>query len=338
MRHNKMNVAIVGLGYWGPNLLRTFNENKNFKVKYACDVLDRNIDKLKNKYPLVAFTKAYSDLLSDPDIDLICIATPPETHYKLASQALTNGKHVFIEKPMTTSVEDGEKLIMLAEECGKLIFVDHTFVYSSPVKKIRELIANNSLGEPLYFDSERINLGLLQEHINVIWDLAPHDFSILMNIFPDKKPLSLLAIGSKQIHKKVEDMAYIVIRYPDDFVAHVHVSWLSPVKMRQTIIGGKNKMILYDDMSVSEKIKIYECGIDIPFNEETSFKPIYRSGDITVPKLSSDEPLAVEAEHVYQCIIGKETPMVGGREGLEVVRLLEACTTSMRENRTVNLK
>ncbi|OGZ32149.1 MAG: hypothetical protein A2V69_00025 [Candidatus Portnoybacteria bacterium RBG_13_40_8] len=330
-------VAIVGLGYWGPNLLRVFSSNKECFVKYGCDLLDKNIDKIKNKYPSVIFTKDYESILNDKSVDLVCIATPPETHFKIAEDALQKRKHILIEKPMTVSVETGEQLINLAKEKNRLIMVDHTFVFSPPVIKMKELIENNELGKPLYFDSERINLGLLQEKINVIWDLAPHDFSILTYLFPNFKPNSLTAVGSKQIHSNQEDMAHVTIKYNNQFVAHAHVSWLSPVKMRKMIISGDNKMILYDDMSLNEKIRVYTRGIDIDFSKETPFNPIYRSGDILIPKISDVEPLGLEVEHVVNCIKGKEKPKVDGKAGLAVVKLLRACDESMKSNKEVKV-
>jgi predicted dehydrogenase len=329
--------GIIGLGYWGPNLLRAFSESKDCKVKYACDLLDNNIAKLRNKYHSVTFTKNYTDLLKDKEVDIICIATPPETHFKIAYQAIEAGKHVLIEKPMTTRSEDAQKLIALAAKKKKLIFVDHTFCFSPPVIKIKELLGIKEIGEPLYFDSERINLGLIQEKVNVVWDLAVHDFSILTFLFPELKPTEVIAIGSKHVQKKNEEMAHIMIKFNTPFVGHIHVSWLSPVKMRQTIIGGNRKMIMYDDTSVFEKIKIYEKGVDVNFSEETSFKPIYRSGDIIIPKLTDDEPLANEVKHIVSCIEKKEKPRVDGLAGLAVVKLLEACDESMKNNRGVKL-
>lgn len=332
-----VNTAIIGLGYWGPNVLRALSMNKKCKVKYACDLLDSSIEKFKKAYPLINFTKNYLDIINEPGIELVCIATPPETHFELAKESLNHGKHVFIMKPMTTNSKDGQALIDLANDAGKLIMVDHTFIFSPPVRKIKELIDKGDIGKPLYFDSERINLGLLQERINVVWDLAPHDFSILTYCFQGLKPKYLFAVGSKHVHSRNEDMAHITIAYENELVAHVHVSWLSPVKMRKTIIGGTKKMILYDDVSVTEKIKVYERGIDVNFDEQTPFKPIYRSGDIWIPNLSSEEPLAAEVEHVLNCVRGKEKPIVDGKAGLAIVKLLEACDASISQNRKIDL-
>jgi len=330
-------VGIIGLGYWGPNLVRTFNENKDCGLKYACDLIDSNIAKLKGKYPLITFTKRHLDLLEDDEVDLVCIATPPESHFKLAFEALSAGKNVLIEKPMTTNSADAEKLIVLAEKKKKLIFVDHTFCFSPSVIKIKELLDRKEIGEPLYFDSERINLGLIQEKVNVAWDLAVHDFSILTFLFPELKPTALIAIGSKHIHNRNEEMAHVMIKFNTSFVVHIHVSWLSPVKMRQIIIGGNKKMVLFDDISITEKIRIYEKGVDVNFSEETPFKPIYRSGDILIPKLADDEPLASEVRHIVNCIRGHDNPRVDGKAGLAVVKLLEACDSSMKENQQILL-
>jgi|Deesub1362A_J573_1020465.scaffolds.fasta_scaffold00073_58 predicted dehydrogenase len=331
-------VGIIGLGYWGPNLLRNFQANSRSVVKYSCDILEENIQKVKDSYPFVTFTKDYLDILKDKEVDLVCIATPPETHFQLAKNALRYGKHVLIEKPMTTNTREGKKLIELAEKAGKLLLVDHTFVFSPPVRKLKELIDGGELGEVLYFDSERVNLGLLQKNINVIWDLAPHDFSMLIYLFPNLKPVSLVAVGSKHVHARHEDMAHIMLRYENDFVAHIHVSWLSPVKIRKTVISGNKKMVWYDDAHTSEKIKIYDKGIDVDLSKESPFFPTYRSGDILIPKLENREPLSIEVEHVVNCVMGIEEPLMDGYAGLKIVRLLEACDKSLRAKKEVLLK
>ncbi|WP_456374729.1 Gfo/Idh/MocA family protein [Methanocaldococcus sp.] len=329
-----VNVAVIGLGYWGPNLVRNFESLENARVVYACDLIDKNLAKIKRNYPNIILTKNYKEILKNKEIDLVCIATPPNTHYKIAKDCLESGKNVLIEKPMTTSVEEGLKLIDIANDYDLKIFVDHTFVFSPPVMKIKEII--NYLGKPLYFDSERINLGLLQKDVNVIWDLAPHDFSILSYLF-DLKPISLIAIGSKLKHPYLEDLAHIMIKYENNFIAHIHVSWLSPIKVRKIIIGGEKKMILYDDTNFFEKIKLYDKGVDIDLSKEDVFFPTYRSGDIYVPKIENKEPLKIEAEHIVDCLLHNKKPLVDGYAGLNVVKLLEACDKSLKEGKEVEL-
>jgi predicted dehydrogenase len=330
-----INVGVIGLGYWGPNLVRNFYTNINSSVNYCCDLLDENIEKTKEKFPTASFTKDHFDILGDNEIDLICIATPPETHFRLARDALEHGKHVLVEKPMTTTVKEGKKLIEIANKAEKLLMVDHTFVFSPPVIKIKGLIGN--IGDPLYFDSERVNLGLLQKDVNVIWDLAPHDFSILTYLFPGLVPKSLQVTASRQVHPKYEDIAHILIEYENGFSAHIHVSWLSPVKIRKTIIGGNKKMIWYDDVDPFEKVKLYDSGIDMEVLDESPFFPSYRKGDILIPKLENKEPLSNEVENVVGSILGKVKPIVDGNEGLKVVKLLEACDRSLKNKKRIKI-
>jgi len=334
MNNNKVKVAVIGLGYWGPNLVRNFESLETARVVYVCDLIDENLTKIKRDYPNIATTKDYKEILKDNEINLVCIATPPSTHYKIAKDCLTVRKNVLIEKPMTTTVEDGLKLIDIATNYDLKIFVDHTFVFSPPVIKMKKVI--NDLGKTLYFDSERINLGLLQKDVNVIWDLAPHDFSILTYLF-DLEPISLNAVGSKLKHPYFEDLAHIMIRYDNDFIAHIHVSWLSPIKVRKIIIGGDKKMILYDDTNFFEKVKIYDKRVDIDLSKEDVFFPTYRSGDIYVPKIENKEPLKIEAEHIVECLLHNKKPMVDGYSGLKVVKLLEACNKSIKEKKEVGL-
>ncbi len=326
-------VAVIGLGYWGPNLVRNFEAIDNAKVVYACDLVEENLNKIRRSYSSIKLTKDYREILKE-NIDLVCIATPPATHYEIAKDCLESGKHVLIEKPMTTSTDEALELIDIANDHGLKIFVDHTFVFSPPVIKIKELIKD--IGKPLYFDSERINLGLLQKDVNVIWDLAPHDFSILTYLF-DFEPERLIAIGSKLRHPYYEDLAHIMVKYDNGFIAHVHVSWLSPVKIRKTIIAGDRKMILYDDTNFFEKVKVYDKGVDIDLSKESPFFPTYRSGDIYVPKIENKEPLRIEAEHVVDCLLNNKKPKVDGYAGLKVVELLEACDKSLKEAKEVEL-
>lgn len=330
-------IGIVGLGYWGPNLLRNFSAVEDCEVAYGCDLNEQLLEKFRPQYPGTTFTTDYNELMNDDSLDAVAIATPVFAHYPLAKQALEHGKHVLVEKPMASTVAECEELIALAKEKGVQILVDHTFLYTGAVKKIKELVESGELGEMHYFDSERINLGLLQSDVNVIWDLAPHDLSIMNYVFAGMKPVSVFAEGSGHVQNKLEEMAHLTVNYDTGVAAHIHVSWLSPIKMRKTLIAGDKKMILYDDIEVTEKVKVYDKGVDLDLSEETSSSPIYRSGDIFVPKLDEKEALFEEAQHFIAVISGKEEPLVNGEAGLEVVRILEASNQSLEEGRKIEL-
>lgn len=329
-------VGVIGLGYWGPNLLRNFCQTRSCQAKYGCDLDSNILQKFTFQYPLVTFTDNYEDLLQDPELEAIAIATPTSTHFDLAKLALEHGKHVLVAKPLAQLVEECRLLIKLAEKTKLVLAVDHTFLFSGAVRKIKELIQNHELGDIYYFDSERINLGLIQQDANVIWDLAPHDLSILNYILAERQPIKVFAVGSKHINSKVEEMAHITIWFDGGLVGHIHVSWLSPVKLRKTLIGGSEKMLIYNDLEPHEKVRIYDKGAYL--NEVTPFEPAYRSGDVYIPKLDTTEPLKKEIEHFINCIEGKEKPLVGGPAGLAVVEVLAACDRSLRKGKAVDLR
>ncbi len=322
-------VGVAGLGYWGPNLVRNFSKIPGVQVVYGCDFIEKNLQKITASFPFVKPTKNYRDMLQDRQVDLVAIATPVSTHYKLAKDALLAGKHVLVEKPMTRTSAEGRELIKLAGKKHRTIYVDHTFVYSAAVQKIKEILSNNRLGDVYYYDSTRINLGLLQNDSNVIWDLAPHDLSILNFLF-GRKPISVQAFGSSHVEKKKEETAHIFIRYPGNMTAHIHVSWLSPVKIRTILIGCSKKMIVYDDIKPSEKVSIYDKSINVPKGEVTPFAPAYRSGDVVIPHLEQTESLYVELDHFIDCIRTGKRPLTGGDEGLQVVQLLEATDKALK--------
>jgi predicted dehydrogenase len=330
-----VNVGIVGLGYWGPNLLRNFSLAKQCKVKYGCDLSDALLKKFSQQYHFVKFVNDYQILLDDKELDAVLIATPVSTHFPLAKLALEHGKHVLVEKPMATNTKECNQLIELAKKNNRTLLVDHTFLYTGAVRKIKELINKNELGKLTYFDSERINLGLIQSDSNVIWDLAPHDIAIMNYLFEGHIPESVFAIGTRHVNNKFEEMAHVTVKYSSGLVGHLHVSWLSPVKIRKILVGGDKKMILYNDIEPSEKIRIYDKGVYC--DEITSFKPAYRSGDVLIPTLDNSEALLVEANHFVQCVLGKEKPISDGKSGLEVVRILEACDESLKTGRIVKL-
>lgn len=334
----KITVGIVGVGYWGGNLTRVFHSTGRSSVKYVADLSEKNLNKIKKLYLSVDMIHNYSDILKDKQVDLVCVATPPETHFEIARKCIEAKKNILIEKPMSKTVKEAEILIALAKKNRVKIFVDHTFAFSAPVRKIKKSIEENKIGKLLYFDSERINLGLLQKDINVIWDLAPHDFSIFNYLFPRLRPLSVQVFASRHKHPYLEDIAHVMVRYEEDFIMHVHVSWLSPVKTRKIIISGDKGMIWYDDIHPFEKVKIYDKGVHVNFDKETAFFPIYREGDIITPKLDNYEPLSLEAEHIIDCLLGKDKPLVDGYEGLKVVRLLEACNEALFKRKEVKWK
>ncbi len=332
-----INIAVVGLGYWGPNLLRNFSQLEGCTVKYGCDLNKSRLEKYRLEYSKTAFTENYEEVVNDVEVNLVAISTPVCSHYELAKKALIAGKNVFIEKPMASTVSKCQELIKIAEERNLFVIVDHTFLFTGAVEKIRNLIDAGELGDLYYFDSERINLGLIQKDINVIWDLAPHDISIMNYVFHKIKAVSVFATGTKHLNQKVQEMAHLTINFENGLVGHIHVSWLSPVKIRKILIGGNKKMLYYNDLEPSEKIKIYDKGVDFDFKSITPQQPAYRSGDIYIPKLSESEALKKEAIHVINCIAGKEKPLVSGQDGLDVVRILEACDRSLKEGRFVEL-
>ncbi|MBI4122976.1 MAG: Gfo/Idh/MocA family oxidoreductase [Parcubacteria group bacterium] len=328
-------IGVVGLGYWGPNLLRNFSQLEGCEVAYGCDIKKDVFRKLAVQYPSTKFTVSYEDILQDDTVQAVAIATPLSTHYELAKTALERGKHVLLEKPMASSVVQCQELIDLAESKGLILMIDHTFVYTGAVKKIKELM--QELGDIYYFDSERINFGLIQHDASVLWDLAAHDFSILRFLFGDVRPKAVFAQGTRHLSSHGEEMAHVTLEMESGIVAHVHASWLSPLKIRKILIGGSRKMILYDDLEPSEKVKVYDKGISLNLQNITPFNPLYRVGDIVIPKLDTTEALSVETQHFIDCIRSGAEPQTPGREGLEVVRMLEACDQSMKEGKKVLL-
>jgi len=325
-------VGIIGCGYWGPNLIRNFNDNQHTEIKYACDLSHERIDRIRLRYPFVRTTTDYKELLKDKDIHAVAIATPVFTHYKLVREALEAGKHVLVEKPLTSSVKEAERLVSIASRKKLILLVDHTFIYTGAIRKVKEFIATGELGEIYYFDSVRINLGLLQHDVNVIWDLAPHDISI-MDFIVEEKPKSVVATGSSHTPHGIEDVAYITVKFMNNLIAHFHVNWLSPVKIRKIIIGGSKKMVVFDDLDPAEKVKIYDKGIKLSKSDKNSIYQSliqYRTGDIYTPNIDSTEALKAEIEHFADCIKNEKTPITDGEAGLRVVRILEAANKSLK--------
>lgn len=325
--------GIIGYGYWGPNILRNFQENPDINVDKVCDLSEKRLKTVKEKYPSVTTTKNAEEVFSDKNIDLVCVITPVFSHYQLAKQALLNGKHVFVEKPITVSSDQAKELIDIAEKKNLVIMVDHTFLFDSSVRKIKELVENDTLGDLLYYDSVRINLGKFQHDVNVILDLAPHDISILNYIAKDIKPISVNAIGSKHLLDGVEDVAYLHVKFENNLMASFHVNWLSPVKIRQTIFAGDKKMLVWNDLNSDEKIKIYDKGVNVESKKGVYDLLVnYRSGDMWSPQINKIEALKTETEHLVDCINNGKKPISDAIEGLKVVRILEAAQKSLNND------
>lgn len=325
-------MGVIGYGYWGPNIVRNLNLTEGIEVTV---ISDKNPDALKRAermYPDISITTDHSNITASPDIDAVAIVTPVFAHYALAKEALTNGKHVFIEKPFTSTVKEAEELIELAEKKNLKIMVDHTFLFTGAVSKIKELVSENALGELYYYDSTRVNLGLFQHDINVIWDLAPHDLSIMDYILPDE-PVAITANGVDHFGRDLENIAYIMVYFNNNMVAHFNVNWLSPVKIRKTLIGGEKKMLVWDDLEADEKIKVYDKGVNIE-NREGVYNMLvdYRSGDMYAPKVDHKEALKLEAEYFLECVTKNKTPINDGHAGLRIVKLLEASNKSIKNS------
>ncbi|MDT7603070.1 MAG: hypothetical protein QOF61_1067 [Acidobacteriota bacterium] len=334
-------VGVIGCGYWGPNLIRNFVENEASRLAWVCDTDERRLAEIARRYPSARATPDYRELLADPDLDAVVIVTPVATHYPFAKEALAAGKHVLIEKPLTKCAREAEELIRLAKERGRTLMVDHTFVYTGAVRKIKEIVAGGELGELLYFDSTRINLGLFQDDINVVWDLAPHDLSI-MDYLLDRTPSGVTATGSCHVKPGIENIAYVMLHFDDEFIAHFHFNWLSPVKIRRTLIAGSRKMIVYDDIEPIEKVRVYDKGVTTTngagggdFDEkEAAYSTLvsYRTGDVWVPKLDGTEALRHVCAEFLEAIRERRRPLTDGAAGLRVVRLLEAAQESISES------
>lgn len=334
-------VGVIGYGYWGPNLARNFMEVPGATVKVVCDTDEKACARAAARVPTARTVTAADELIHDPEVDAVVVTTPVSSHYELAAQALEAGKHVFVTKPMTATVDEAQRLVDLAKKSPGVLMVDHTFVYTGAVRKMKELIAQGVIGDVLYYDSVRVNLGLFQTDVNVIWDLAPHDASIIEHLI-DVQPVAVSAHGMRHVPGQHENIAYVTLFYPGKLIAHLHVNWLSPVKVRQTLIGGSRKMIVYDDMESSEKIKVYDRGVELTEVESApekihQLRVGYRAGDMFAPRVETVEALRVEATHFVECVEQGGRPMTDAESGLRVVKVLEAATQSMAEKRVIEL-
>jgi predicted dehydrogenase len=326
-----INIGIIGYGYWGPNLVRNFSEIPGVNIKTVSDFKPELLAKVQARYPKINITRDCRDIFTDPQIDAVAIATPVSTHFDLALAALQAGKHVLVEKPMTVSSEQAIRLIDEAEKRNLVLMVDHTFVYTGAVRKMRDLVVSKTLGDIYYYDSVRVNLGLFQHDVNVIWDLAVHDLSIMNYVLPSQ-PYAVSATGVSHVPGEPENIAYLTLFFQSNLIAHIHVNWLAPVKVRRTLIGGSEKMIVFDDLEPSEKLKIYDKGITVNGNTESLYQMLigYRTGDMWSPKLDMTEALRLEGLHFIDCITKGERPITDGEAGLRVVKILEAATQSMK--------
>jgi predicted dehydrogenase len=324
-----LKIGVIGYGYWGPNIVRNFHRGPDSTVAMVCDKSPRMLERVNQAYPDIETTTDATAVINSLDIDAVAVVTPVWTHYELAKRALLNGKHLFIEKPFTCSVDQADELIELAEQKNRVIMVDHTFLFTGAVKKIRQFIDDGILGKLYYYDSTRVNLGLFQHDINVLWDLAPHDLSI-MDYLIDAKAEAISATGQKHLNGH-EDVAYMTVYFPNKVIAHINVNWLSPVKVRTTLIGGENRMLVWNDLEADEKIRLYDKGVKIQ-NSSNVYDLLvsYRSGDMWAPQVERIEALEAEASHFVDCVKNDKKPANDGHAGRRVVQMLQAASQSVQ--------
>ncbi len=323
-------IGVIGYGYWGPQVVRNFHSLEGCEVAVVCDKSAEALRRVKQVHPCMQVTSDISEALTRTTIDAVAVVTPVWTHFELAKAALENGKHIFVEKPFTSTAAQAEELIELAEKKNLRIMVDHTFLFTGAVKKIRQLVDEGALGKLYYYDSTRVNLGLFQHDVNVVWDLAPHDLSIMDYLIKDKVE-AIAATGEKHINGN-EDIAFITVYFENNIIAHINVNWLSPVKVRTTLIGGEKRMLVWNDLEADEKVKVYDKGVQITSREGVyDLLVSYRSGDMWAPRLAQTEALKVECGYFIDCIENGTTPLNDGRAGLRVVKMLEAANQSIKE-------
>jgi predicted dehydrogenase len=327
---NKLNMGVIGCGYWGPNLVRNYISIPEAEVVAIADLRDERLEHMRRLYPQIETTKDYTDFFS-MGLDAVVVATPPATHFRLAKNCLEHGLHTFVEKPLTLNSRDAEELIDQAQAKGLTLMVGHTFEYNPAVRKVKEIVESGELGKIYYINAMRLNLGLFQPNMNVLWDLAPHDLSILLFILGED-PIRVSASGGDCIFRGKHDVAYLHLVFPDNILAHIHISWLDPCKVRRYTIVGSHKMLVYDDVESLEKIKIYDKGVEAPPYTDTfeEFRCNYRYGDVIIPYVPFTEPLRIESQHFIDCIMKRcDKPLSSGLEGLKVVRILETAQHSL---------
>lgn len=326
-----LRVGVAGCGYWGPKLVRNFQTLDGCEVRRICDLDAQRVEAVRKVYPTIGAAESFEELLADPEVDAVVICTPVHTHFPLARAALEAGKHVLVEKPLTGSVATAETLVELAEARGLVLQVDHTFVYGGAVRKVREIVESGDIGDLLYLDFVRVNLGLFQDDVNVLWDLGPHDLSILTHLV-HRRPRWVSAAGSAH-YGELEDQVYVTLQYEGALMAHLHLNWLAPVKVRSTLIGGTHRMIVYDDLEPSEKVRVYEKGVMVAGDAGTRERALvdYRMGDMFAPHIEKTEPLARVCDSFRNGVENGARPLTDGRAGLEVVRMLEAAQESLHK-------
>lgn len=331
-----LRLGVIGYGYWGPNVVRNFLGHHDCKIVTVCDTSPAALARVMAAHPGIGVTTNPDSVLLATDIDAVAIVTPVSYHYELAKKALENGKHVFVEKPFTATSSEAEELIELADRLGLQIMVDHTFLFTGVVRKIKQLIDEGTLGRLYYYDSTRVNLGLFQHDVNVLWDLAPHDLSI-MDYLIGVEPELVVATGGAHVNN-LENIAYLTVYFPDNVLAHINVNWLSPVKMRTTLVGGQKRMLVWNDLDLAEKLRVYDKGADIK-NETGVHAALvsYRTGDMHAPKIEEAEALKVETRYFLDCIMNKTRPINDGIAGLRVVRILEAAEQSLNQHKEIVL-
>ncbi len=333
--NKSLNIGVVGCGYWGPNLIRNFSQTPNCVLKTLCDTSRSRLGHMRRLYPTAGITERFEDLLEDPELGAIVVATPVRFHYPMAKAALEAGKHIFIEKPLARTEAEAEELVALAEQKGLVLMVGHTFLFSPAVRRMKEIVDAGDIGDVQYIAARRLNLGLFQKDINVAWDLAPHDISILLHLL-DERPVSVSCQGSSHVTRGIEDVTMMYLTFAKNRCAFVHNSWLDPKKVRQMTVVGSQRMIVYDDTEPLEKLKIYDARVEVPPHYDTfaEFTYSYHYGDAYVPYIKQDEPLKLECQHFVECVRDGSLPLTNGWLGLEVVRILEAATQSLRQHGT----
>ncbi|MGB9595541.1 MAG: Gfo/Idh/MocA family protein [Candidatus Poribacteria bacterium] len=329
-RVNEATLGMVGIGYWGPNLLRNFTQLDNCWMKACCDIDEKSLKSVQSQYPEIKTTKKYSDLIDDPEIQAIVIAVPAIKHYEFAKLAIQNNKHVFVEKPLTLNVSDAEDLVRLSKEKNVKLMVGHLMEYHPAIEKLKQMVQNNELGEIYYIYSQRVNLGRIRKDENALWSLAPHDISIIMYLL-ESEPLIVSAIGKSYIQDDIEDVAFLNMTFPNNIMAHVQLSWLDPHKIRMTTIVGSKKMVVFDDMDTTEMVKVYDKGIENTVSPGSFGESlVLRFGDITIPYIKMVEPLRLECQHFIDCIINDKQPRSDGVDGLKVVKVLNSAQKSLK--------
>lgn len=328
----QIGIGVIGCGYWGPNLIRNFHQIKGSRVVAVADLNEKRLAHIKELYPGVTATLDYTQLINNPEIEGVVVATPVGTHHRFVMEALRAGKHVLVEKPMARSSKECQEMVEEADKRNLRLMVGHTFEYTDAVRKMKQILDEGALGQLYYVNTQRLNLGLFQKDVNVIWDLAPHDISILLYLMGGKEPKAVWATGAAHINPKIEDVATVTLEFEGGLIAFIQCSWLDPKKVRQTVLVGSKKMLVYNDIEPTEKIWIFDRGVDVPPHYDTfdQFPYTYRYGDIMIPRIGGSEPLRVEAQHFLDCINTGATPLSEGRSGLRVVKILEATSRSLQ--------